>query len=534
MSHTKFLEIKADFDVEADGTITGIAWPFSGPDRTNDTIEKGAFSNAKAPLPALYAHDQAQAVGVWNEINETDRGLEVRGRLLIDDVPKAREVRALIKSGAVRGLSIGFIPKSASNRKGGGRTIRNLDLLEISIVSVPAHADAQITSAKAVRAAYNTSHHTENNSMDDDMTPEAAQDENAVDTKNIDPNTIDAIVTKHAEVEDKLGDILNRLEKAETRLNRPNVVSSDRKADHEASERKAFGNFIRRGDTKDLAVNSESEGGFLAPGSFVADMVRKLVEISPVRQYATVTSIGTGELTLPKVADDVTAHWVGETEASTESTPAFGQVSIPVHELATHVDVSNRLIEDAAVDIFGELSRMFAEKFAKAEGVAFVSGDAHKKPEGILTSDDIGTVANGHASDLKVDGLLSLYHDLPTAYASNAVWMMNRATMSAVRMLKDANGNYLWREDLTAANPPTILGRPVVEVPDMPNATNGATPILFGDIGQTYRIVDRVGLTTLRDPYSQAANRMTRVYATRRVGAGVTKGEAARKLIMTS
>lgn len=152
MSDARF-EIKASLAVDDTGLITGLAWPFGSPDRMGDEIAPGAFKSAQAPLPMLWAHDPVAPVGAWESIKETAKGLEVKGRLLVDDVAKAKEARALVRAGAVRGLSIGFITKSASTRKGGGRLIKGLDLVEISLVTVPAHPGAKVTSAKSAAQA---------------------------------------------------------------------------------------------------------------------------------------------------------------------------------------------------------------------------------------------------------------------------------------------------------------------------------------------------------------------------------------------
>jgi HK97 family phage prohead protease len=147
------LELKASVSVDDTGAITGMAWPFGSPDRMGDEILPGAFKGAKAPLPLLAFHRPDDPVGVWEAITETPKGLAVSGRLLVDDLPRAREVRALVKSGAVTGLSIGFMTKSASARRGGGRTIRAVELVEISLVSVPAHPGARVSSAKSAEQA---------------------------------------------------------------------------------------------------------------------------------------------------------------------------------------------------------------------------------------------------------------------------------------------------------------------------------------------------------------------------------------------
>lgn len=132
-----------------DGAISGIAWPFGAPDRSGDLIEKGAFKAMKLPLPMLFGHDPNDPVGAWDVAEEKADGLHITGKLLVDDLPRAREVRALVKAGAVRGLSIGYIAGKSFMRPGGGRTIKELQVLEVSLVPIPMHPGSQVTSAKS-------------------------------------------------------------------------------------------------------------------------------------------------------------------------------------------------------------------------------------------------------------------------------------------------------------------------------------------------------------------------------------------------
>jgi HK97 family phage prohead protease len=146
-----YLETK--IEASDDGTVEGMAWKFAEPDRIGDMIVKGAFTGASLPLPMLFGHDQNDPIGTWDIAEERSEGLHLKGRLLIDEVGRAREVRALVRSGAVRGISIGFRTKKAANRVRGGRTIQELELLEASLVCIPMHPSAKVTSAKsAVRA----------------------------------------------------------------------------------------------------------------------------------------------------------------------------------------------------------------------------------------------------------------------------------------------------------------------------------------------------------------------------------------------
>ena len=98
---------------------------------------------------------------------------------------------------------------------------------------------------------------------------------------------------------------------------------------------------------------------------------------------------------------------------------------------------------------------------------------------------------------------------------------MNRLSLAAVRKLKDAQGQYLWQPGIQAGQPSTILGRPVIEAVDMPNVGAGAFPIVFGDFSG-YRIVDKVGLSVLTDPFTRAKNGITVFHARKRVGGDVT------------
>ena len=99
---------------------------------------------------------------------------------------------------------------------------------------------------------------------------------------------------------------------------------------------------------------------------------------------------------------------------------------------------------------------------------------------------------------------------------------MNRKTVSAVRKLKDGDGNYIWQPDDAGGS--TLLGYPVTEIEDMPDIAADAFAIAFGDFARGYLIVDRAGVRVLRDPYS--AKPYVLFYVTKRVGGGVQNFDA--------
>ena len=190
-------------------------------------------------------------------------------------------------------------------------------------------------------------------------------------------------------------------------------------------------------------------------------------------------------------------------------------------------------LEDNAYNLEGELLGDFAESFAKTEGLAFVKGTGVGQPVGIMTASGIAEIKTGVAANFPAanpaDVLIAMFHKIATTYAQNAVWMMNRNTLAIVRTWKDGNGRYLVLDPITAGAPSTLLGRPVVEMVDMDDIGAGLCPILFGDMSG-YRIIDRVGLTTLRDPYSLATNGQVRFHARKRVGADLTHPDRFVKL----
>lgn len=332
--------------------------------------------------------------------------------------------------------------------------------------------------------------------------------------------------------------LAERLDKLEAKANRP--TGGGEAKTEAAEERKAWLTYLRKGPQADdlslkaLTVASDTQAGYLAPAEVSAEFIRELIEISPIRQVASVRSSAAPEVKYPKRTGITNAKWEGEIEEAEESTVPFGQTAIVSRRLTTFVDISNSLLmgSDGAAET--EVRLAFAEDFAQKESRAFVLGDGIKEPEGILTSAAIPYVANGHATNLSADALIGLMYALPSVYRNRGVWVLNGASLATIRKLKDGQGNFLWQPSFQAGQPETILGRPVAEAIDMPDIASNAFPIVFGDLGTGYRIVDRMQLGTLTDPYTQATRAITRIHGTRWVGGGVVQPAAIRKLKMAT
>lgn len=501
MSKIERIEIKAALTASDDGTIEGIAWPFGSVDLVGDEIEPKAFEGAVAPLPLLFQHDEP--VGVWDEIKSTAEGLVMKGRLLVNSVARAAEVRSLIVEKAVQGLSIGFVTEKASPRKGGGRLISKLSLKECSVVAVPCNPDARITFAKELN-----------------MTASAA--ENTIDTKALE--TLEAKMTAR----------LDAIEAKASRL----TADNDNEPSAEV-ETKALNQWLRNGqvdaELKTLVVGTPASGGYTVAPEYSANIVKKLVQLSPMRSIASVMSIGTSKVFIPTLATDAAGGWVTETGARPSSEPTFGQVEIDVHEHAVVIPVSRQLLEDSFIDLSSFLADRIAIKFAQAEATAFVTGDGNGKPSGLLDSENVFTSVTAalDESDL-IEKLIELYYSLPSAYAMNGTWAMNRQIMGKIRAAADSTTKgTLWSDSLANGQPARFLGANVVDFPDMANFGASAVPVVFGDFSN-YQVVDRIGLDILRDDVTGADNGIVKFRARRRVGGELLLAEAFRTLAVAA
>lgn len=366
--------------------------------------------------------------------------------------------------------------------------------------------------------------------------------DNPIETKSeaegLDEGTGDVAADVAAALEGIRTDLSARLDKLETkstglekRLSRPALIATPASAP-EAIERKAFASYMRRGiermptdEVKTLTVSSGPAGGYLAPAAFGDEILKRITEYSPIRQYARVVKISAPSIIFPRRVASATAFWVSETGARTGSEPSFEQVTLTPYELATFVDTSTQALEDNIYGLEEELAIEFGEGFGKQEGVAFVNGTGTGQPKGLLTATGITEVKTGVAANFPAsnpaDVLIGMFHKVPTVVAQAGVWLMNRNTMATIRQWKDGQGRYLVIDPIAGSAASTLLGRPIVEAIDMPDIGANAYPIMFGDLSG-YRIVDRVDLSILRDPFTLAAVGQVRIHARKRVGADVT------------
>lgn len=292
---------------------------------------------------------------------------------------------------------------------------------------------------------------------------------------------------------------------------------------------------------KALSVGIDPEGGYLVTPVMLDIIIKKIYEYDIVRQLCDVQTISTDALEFLTDYDEADAGWVGENETRSETdTPKIGMRRIPVHEMYAQPKISQKLLEDASIDPEVWIAGKIGDKFRRLEGAAFVSGDGINKPRGFLTYDDgtdlgssqIEQVASGAAAAFTTDGLIDLLFSLLEEYAMNGTFLCNRLALRDVMKLKDGDGQYIWRPGLTEGAPSTLLGRPIRTSTTMPVVAASALAMAFADWQEAYMIVDRLGISTLRDPYTAKPHVL--YYTRKRVGGDVKNFQAMKLQVIST
>lgn len=300
------------------------------------------------------------------------------------------------------------------------------------------------------------------------------------------------------------------------------------------SYRTAFWNAMRgnRVVTNDLAVGTDTQGGYLVPDEFERTLIQALEEHNIMRQLARIIRTASGDLQIPVVAAQGTASWVDEVGEIPTSDGSFGQVTLSAYKLATMIKVSHELLNDSAFPLESFLAQDFGRRIGSLEEEAFLAGNGTKKPTGVLASANVGKTT-ASATAVTFDEVMDLYHSLKTPYRNKAVFIANDLTVKALRKLKDSNGQYLWQPSVVAGTPDTILGRPVYVSSFMPQIEAEAKVMAFGDFSY-YWIADRQGRTFERLNELFAQTDQVGFKATQRVDGKLILPEAVQVMRMAA
>lgn len=298
-------------------------------------------------------------------------------------------------------------------------------------------------------------------------------------------------------------------------------------------------------ERKAMSAGSDPDGGYLLPHSTAGRMVTKLFEQSVMRRLADVQTLSANKAEGIVDNDEADAGWVSELGTRSDSgTPQVGKWEIEAEEMYAMPKASQRILDDAATDVEGWLAKKVADKFARVEGAAFCTGTGVGQPRGLFsyttaaTGDDtrawgtfehIVTGASGAFHTTKADPLQDMLGAFKDQYLQRAQWLMRREVRTALRKMKEATSDrYLWEPSLQAGQPDRLLGYAVNIDQNVPAIAADSLSLAFGDFAEAYQIVDRLGVRTLRDPYT--AKPYVVFYTTKRTGGGAINSEAVKFL----
>ena len=282
-----------------------------------------------------------------------------------------------------------------------------------------------------------------------------------------------------------------------------------------------------------LSESVDADGGYLVPEEFETQIITGLDEANVIRSLAKVITTH-HDRKIPIAVGHSVATWTAENAAYTESNPTFGQKQIDAFKLTDLIRVSVELLQDAAFPLEQYIANEFGRAFGIAEEQAFCVGTGVNQPTGIFTASGgaVG-ITSASATAITVDEIISLVYALKSPYRRNAKFLMNDATVSLLRKLKDNNGAYLWQPSVQAGQPDKLLGYDLYTSPYVPTVEAGAFAIAFGDF-QNYWIGDRAGRTVQRLNELYATNGQVGYVATERVDGKVILTEGIQLLQMKS
>lgn len=385
---------------------------------------------------------------------------------------------------------------------------------------------------------------------------------------------LDAQLAKMDEHFDLLTDVKSRLEKMETRIARPGAGggNGDQAIKEAVEYRKAWESWMRKGqsdrelehrmlvagkalEARDAADGREvratqvitttnSAGGYALPKEIEATIARLTLDISPIRQIATVRTVGTPDYHEIFDIGGTGFEWLGEGDTRNQTnTSDIADIKPTFGTLSAKPQATEESMDDLFFNVEQWLLDSVYEAHAQGEGAAFVSGNGTKKPTGFLAgptpvttvdaSRAFGTlqyIASGQAAAMptSADTFYDLIYSLRARYRNNAQWVTNKLVLAAMRKFKDTTNQYLWQPSLVASQPQTYAGYGITEAEDMPAVAANAFPIAFGDFKEGYLIADRVGLRITRDEITTPG--VVKYYVRKRVG-GILRNTQAIKLL---
>ena len=292
--------------------------------------------------------------------------------------------------------------------------------------------------------------------------------------------------------------VIEQITKDEERAQRLDVAAASVRTDEVAPADDDDTEAIRklaRGEVRSLEFEKrdvlKTNTGAPVPTSFYEEIILKARLVGPMLSTSTVLTTAGGEnLQIPRVNTYSAATVAAEAGAIGESDPAFSAfITMGAFKFSYLTQVSREMIEDSGVDILGFLADQVGQGIGFNVNNALTVGTGTTQPTGIVTASTLGiTGGTGTSGAFTADNLIDLAYSVDGAarMLPGAGYMMNGASIGAVRKLKDTAGNYVFSPSLAVGVPDTLLGFPLVENPAVLSAGTGVKSVLFGHLPSYY------------------------------------------------
>jgi HK97 family phage major capsid protein len=251
---------------------------------------------------------------------------------------------------------------------------------------------------------------------------------------------------------------------------------------------------------RDLTKLTAGAGGNTVATNFYATLQEHMIMNSTIRQsnVTVLTTDGGQALQVPKTTTHPTATIIAEAGSITESDAVFGQVTLDAFKYAFTTQISSELENDTGVNLVEYLARIGGEALGNGSGTHLVTGSGASQPNGVVTASTLGkTGGAGVVGAFTADDLIDLFYSVTGPYRARGSWLISDQGMKVARKLKDTTNQYLWVPGLVEGEGSTLLGRPVLNDPNVASPALSAKSAIFGDMSK-YFIRDVKGVRVER------------------------------------
>lgn len=313
------------------------------------------------------------------------------------------------------------------------------------------------------------------------------------------------------------------------------AVNELKKDTVEQLEYRTFDNYLRgkletRDDPAEDSKMTKGDNGAVIPTTIIHKIIDKVYEIAPIFSMATRYNMG-GTITIPYYDDsesDITMAYAEEFVELESSAGKIKNISLSGFLAGVLTLVSKSLLNNSNFDLVGFVIDKMAENIAKWVEKELLDG-TQDKIEGLSTL-TAGVTADS-ATTIKADELIDLQEEIPDVYQGNAVWVMSKKTRTAIRKLKDGNGDYLLNRDMNARWGYTLLGKEVYVSKNMPDMASGTRAIIYGDLsGLAVKVTENWEINILREKF--ATQHALGVYAYLEMDSKIENAQKLTALVM--